>query len=402
MEHLAKRNLKLQSWINFLSGVVFLVPIITVFYKYVGLSIPQIILISNISTFAIWIFELPTSVFADTTGRKRSLVASAVCNVIAALFVLLAPSFWGFAAASLFSALYWSFWSGTGQAFLEENLRILGRHHEFGKEIGRLMFYEQLATLTTPLLASLILKIFVNHGYTILATLDVVSAFALVLLVIKLSETTQIEATFKNFSHLIQVNLRTAKEALGNVFGNTKMKLFLVYRALSHHMLFFPLIVLPWMVGKGMPDWGSGIVMTLAMIASMITTKYAYKIGEKFGYSLNWVVGTSIQGLLLILAGWLSQSWIVVATFFVLFNLFDGLWQPAWNHVLVDLTQGKSIATTRSVIFSIFALYMTVGKQFLSIFTVQEALIGLGLFIVAVNLLFGKHIMKLTEHHERP
>jgi MFS family permease len=397
MEHLARRNLKLQSWINFLSGVVFLVPIITVFYKYVGLSIAQIIIISNISTLAVALFELPTSVFADTTGRKKSLVASVACNCVAALSILLFPSFWGFALASLFAALYFSFWSGTGQAFLEENLRILGRHHEFGKEIGKLMFLEQLASLTTPLLASLILKVFAAKGYTILAGLDVVSAFALVILVFKLSETTPIKSSFQNFEHLMAENLKTAKEALMNVFGNAKMKLFFIYRVLSHHMVFFPLIVLPWLMEKGMPDWGSGIVMTLATIASMLTTKYAFKIGEKFGYSLNWVVGTTVQGLLLILAGLLSQSWLLVAALFVLFNLFDGLWQPAWNHMLVELSEGKSIATTRSVVYSAFALYATFGKQILSLLSVKEALMGLGLFIVAINLILGRRIMKLTE-----
>jgi len=195
----------------------------------------------------------------------------------------------------------------------------------------------------------------------------------------------------------MSLNWKTAMDALKNVFGNKRMRLFLIYRSLSHHTLFFPLIVLPWMVGKGMPDWGSGIVMTLASIASILTTKFAFKIGERFGYSLNWVLATTVQGILLVIAGWLSQSWVLVASIFILFNFFDGLWHPAWNHILVDLSHGRSIATTRSVIFSVFALYMTLGKQFLSLFTIQEALIGLGLFIVAINFLLGRKIMKLTE-----
>ena len=110
----AKRNIKLQTWINFLSGVVFLLPIISIYYKYTGLSIAQIVIISNVNTFAIWLFELPTSVFADTTGRKKSLIASAVCGFLSALLILVLPTFWGFATAAFFSALYWSFWSGTG------------------------------------------------------------------------------------------------------------------------------------------------------------------------------------------------------------------------------------------------------------------------------------------------
>lgn len=392
---IAKRNIKLQTWINFLSGVVFLVPIISIFYKYTGLTIAQIVLISNINTFAIWLFELPTSVFADTTGRKKSLIASAVCGFLSALLILLFPSFWGFATAAFFSALYWSFWSGTGQAFLEENLRILGRSKEFGKVIGNLMFLEQLSALTTPLIASLILKYFVNSGYTILAALDVAFALILVFLVMELSETTKIKASLKNFRHLMNENLHTAKTALKNVFGNSKMLLFLLYRSLSHHTLFFPIIVLPLLASKGMLDWYSGILVALATIAAMFASKYAYKLGEKFSYEVNWVLGTTTQGILLILAGLLTSSWILVGLIYILFNLFDGLWQPAWNHVLVELTKGKAIATTRSVIFSVFALYMTVGKQVLSFLSVETALMGLGVFIIVVNLILGKRILKL-------
>jgi MFS family permease len=395
MKELAKRNIRLQTWINFISGVVFLIPIVTIFYKYVGLSIFQIVLISNIYTFSIWLFELPTSVFADTTGRKKSLVASVICNLLAAFLILFTPNLWGLAAASIFSALYWSFWSGTGQAFLEENLRILGRHQEFGKEIGNLMFYEQLATLITPLIASLILKYFAATGYTILATLDVIFAFVLVIMVTRLSETTKIKSSIKNFSHLMTENIKTAKTALVNIFKNPKMKLFLIYRSLSHHTLFFPIIVLPLLVEKGMLDWYSGIIITIATTASMLTTKFAYKIGEKYSYNVNWVVGTTTQGALLILAGLLTDSWLLVSLIYVIFNLFDGLWQPAWNHVLVEQTQGKAIATTRSIIFSVFALYMTIGKQILSILSVENALIGLGIFILIVNLILGKRILKL-------
>ncbi len=395
MEQIAKRNIKLQGWINFISGTVFLIPIVSIFYKFTGLSLFEIIVISNISTFAIWLFELPTSVFADTTGRKKSLIASVTCNVIGALFILFMPSFLGFAIASVFAALYWTFWSGTGQAFLEENLRIVGRHHEFGKVIGGYMFYEQLATLITPLIAALILKTAGDTGYTILAALDVIFAIILLIMVFYLTETTKIKTNFNSFGQLMAVNLKTAKEAIKNVFTNSKMRLFLVYRSLSHHMLFLPIIVLPLLAEKGMLDWYSGIIMTVATLATMITSKFSYKFAEKYSYNINWVLGTSMQGVLLVLVGLFVNSWQIVAFLFVLFYLFDGLWQPAWMQILVEQTKGKAIATTRSIIFSVFALYMTIGRQILATFSVQNTLIGIGIFIILVNLILGRKILGL-------
>lgn len=141
-------------------------------------------MISNIATLAIWMFELPTSVVADIFGRKKSLVASVLCNLLSAFFILFFPSYLGFAIASFFSGLYFSFWSGAGQAFLEENLRSIGKERDFGKVLGKLMSYEKIGTLFIPLIATLLLKYFGERGYFFLAFLDVISAGILVFLTI--------------------------------------------------------------------------------------------------------------------------------------------------------------------------------------------------------------------------
>ena len=128
---LIRKNLNLQSRINFLSGMTFLAPVITLLYTYVGLSIPQIVIISSVWSLVVFLFELPTSVFADTVGRKKSLVISVVCNLISALMIIVFPTYRGFIIASIFGGLYFAFWSSTGQAFLEDNLRHIGEEKSF-------------------------------------------------------------------------------------------------------------------------------------------------------------------------------------------------------------------------------------------------------------------------------
>lgn len=280
MHKIAQRNIKIHGWINFFSGIVFLVPIVTLFYKFTGLSIFEIIIISNVSTFCIWVFELPTSVFADTTGRKKSMLYSVICNFLAALVILMFPSYVGFIVAAVFAALYWSFWSGTGQAFLEENLRVLKREGDFGKVIGSFMFYGDLGTLLTSLIASLILKYFGDFGFRVLAGLDVIFAVVLVFLVTKLSETTYLCTEKLSLREAVFENLHTAKVALGNVFHSSKLKLFMVYRSLSHHMMFFGVILLPLLAQNGMEDWFAGIVMAFATMGGMLASKYAYLFGK--------------------------------------------------------------------------------------------------------------------------
>lgn len=393
----ARRNILLQSRINFLSGVVFLVPLITLFYKYVGLSLAQIIIITNVSTLAVWLFELPTSVWADTAWRKKSLVMSVLCNFIWALLILVIPSYTGFIIASIFSGLYFAFWSWTGQAFLEDNLRILGEESTFGKKIGHLMAMESLAGLITPLIASAILKFFGDSWYTILAWLDVVSAFALVILTLQLRELSVYEK-LTSWRHSLKTNLETAKIAIKNVVSNKSLRLLLLYRSLANHVAFIFIISLPLRVQYGMPEWMAWVLATIGTIAVMGANKYTYKIWEKYSYNTAWVISTIAQAILLIIIWLFIKNWIVMSVLLILFNLFDWIRQPARNHVLVEQTQWKAIATTRSIIFSIFALYTTLGKQVLSYFDPQYALIWLGVFILLVNVFLGKRIVALHKN----
>ena len=396
MEKIAEKNLRIQWWINFIAWVVFLIPIITLFYKYTWLSTFDIIIISNVSTLFVWILEIPTSVLADTNWRKKSLIYSVSSNLFGAITILLFPNYVWFIIASIFSALYWSFWSGTGQAFLEENLRILKREKEFWKKIGSFMFYEQLAMLVTPLFASMVLKIFGNIWYTILAWLDVLFSFILVLLVFQLTESTQVKQKFTSIKEAYNENLQVAKEALNNTFKNEKVRLSLIYRSLWNHVAFFPLLVLPILSEKWMLDWYSWFLMAIATVWWMLASKYAYIIWEKYSYNFAWVASTIAQAICLIIVGIFFTNWIFISFIFIIFNTFEGLWMPSWSHVLVELTNGTAVATTRSIVFSVFALYTTVWKQFLSFFDIQYALIGLGIFILLVNIIFGKKILMLN------
>lgn len=258
------------------------------------------------------------------------------------------------------------------------------------------MALERFAGIIAPLIASGLLKWLGDSGYTILAIMDVIFALILVFLTCQLKEHF-IQEKLETFKVVLMKNYETAKNALNNVFKNKNLRLFLIYRSLANHVAFFFIISLPVMVDNGMQEWLGGIITAIAGIAMIITNKYAYKVAEKKSYNFAWVVSTIMQAILLIIAGLVLKSWILLAIVFVLFNFFEGLWMPAWNHVLVEQTKGVAIATTRSIIFSIFALYTTLGKQFLSWFPVEYALIGSGIFILWVNVIFAKKILAMKK-----
>lgn len=395
MFYAAEKNIKMQRLINMLAGFVFLTPVVTLLYKTTGLGLVEITLIANVATLCTWLFELPTSIFADVSGLKKSLLYSVVCNFIGALVILLFPSFWGFITASFFAALYWSFWSGTGQAFLENNLRVLGKEKTFGKVIGEFMMMEQAAGLICPLIAAGILFFFKDGGYMLLALLDTIAAALLVMLTLRLKEFPSEDVSSERQQSTIRKYFTTGKEALLQVFTNKDIRTLMLFRSFGNHVAYFPLVIFPVLVDAHMPDYASGIVASLATLGMMFVLKYGNIFSEKYSYATSWVTATLTQALLLFIAAFFLQHWIVLVCLYILFVALDGLWQPAWNHVLVQVVGGKAIATTRSLVFSVFALYTTIGKQVMSWLPLQSAFITLAIIIVLANVFLGRRVLAL-------
>ncbi len=389
----AECNISLQRWINLLAGVVFLVPVITLLYSHTGLGLVEITLIANVATFFTWILELPTSVFADVSGRRLSLLLSVSFNCLGAVLIFLFPSFWGFILASLCAAFYWSFWSGTGQAFLEENLRVLGKQQSFGKVIGSFMFAEQAAGLLTPLVATGVLYFFADGGYTILAGLDVLSASMLVFLTFQLRELpTASQKQEGSFHHRY---LSTTMHALREVLGNANIRTILLYRSFANHVAYLPLVIFPVLTYAHMPSFLAGILATCATGGMMLVLYFGHRLADKKSYGHSWVIATILQALLLMISAFFLSHWVILAGLYVLFVALDGLWQPAWNHLLVQTVGGKAIATTRSIVFALFALYTTIGKQLLSFLPLSTALFLLACVMLVANLWLGRKILLL-------
>lgn len=389
----AEHNLKRLGRAWWVSWLVFLIPVITLLYKYSWLSTIQIVLLANISTLVFAVFELPTSTLADTLWRKKSLMRSAWANIWSAALIFLFPAFWSYALASVCFGFYWCFWSGTAQAFLDENLRVLWREKEFWKIIGHYNALEKAAWVIAPLVTAWILKWLWEDGYQWLAWFDLVFALVLRFCLKQLHETV-FSSWFVSISDFLKQQFSTAKSALNNVRTNKTLRMYTLYRSLSNHVSYFLLLAFILMTDAWMPDRWSGFIVVWASFTMMIASKYAYLIGDKLWWWWLRVFWSSMQALLLILLWFLTQQWILIAIVYMVFEFFEWLWMPAWNHCIVEETKWVAIATTRSIIFAIFGLRTTVGKQILSMFSIEYALIGMWCFLLIVNGIFAKTISK--------
>ena len=89
-----------------------------------GLTISEALLAFSIQGFVIVALELPTSGFADAFGRRPVLVASAVVNVIAAVVMLGAETFWGFVVAAGLQGVFRALDSGPLEAWYVDTVHV--------------------------------------------------------------------------------------------------------------------------------------------------------------------------------------------------------------------------------------------------------------------------------------
>jgi len=84
----------------------------------------QLVLVGTVMEAAIFVFEVPTGAFADTFGRKLSLIVAFVIQGTAIVIVGVVPNFWAIAAGWALWGFGWTFESGTWEAWLADEIGV--------------------------------------------------------------------------------------------------------------------------------------------------------------------------------------------------------------------------------------------------------------------------------------
>jgi MFS transporter, DHA3 family, tetracycline resistance protein len=92
------------------------------FVRDVGANPLQLVLIGTVMEFAIFLFELPTGAFADSHGRRASVVISHVIQGIAFLIVAASTSYVGVLIAYIVWGVGSTFSSGALEAWITDEM----------------------------------------------------------------------------------------------------------------------------------------------------------------------------------------------------------------------------------------------------------------------------------------
>ncbi len=139
------------------------VPIYVLFLLANNLSMTQVMLLQSFYTFLIFFFEIPSGVFADLYGRKKSLILASFFLTLAFLVFGLSQIYFSFFLAVSLWAIAQSFRSGADQALLFDSLKMTKKTELFARYSGRSNSLEMLVLGFSAITGGIIANYFGNR-----------------------------------------------------------------------------------------------------------------------------------------------------------------------------------------------------------------------------------------------
>src|SRR3990167_8375458 len=142
-----ERNIKLLTFFNFFTDFKFHSAILILYFVKIsgsftlGMSLFSLIYISSA------LFELPTGIYSDLIGRKKTIVFGAFCAVISAVFYALGFNYFWLFIGAVFEGLSRSWYSGNNAAFLHNTLTQLGKRDFYDHYLGKTSSMFQFALM---------------------------------------------------------------------------------------------------------------------------------------------------------------------------------------------------------------------------------------------------------------
>ncbi|PLW80219.1 hypothetical protein C0585_03645 [Candidatus Woesearchaeota archaeon] len=257
-----ERNILKAYFYSFFASIELTLSIFTLFFLARDLSMTQIMVLELIFAIFMFVFEVPSGIFADLYGRKNSMAISMFFAAVAFLIFPLTSSIYIYAIAQILLALSWAMNSGADSAWLYDTLKELKKEDRFNKTFGN---YRTIAMITYAFsgLLSIFLAGYYSYEKLFLWTSAIFFLSTLIALSFK-EPPVHKELHEKNFLKHAKASFKYAKE---HSLVRSLIIYYSVSGALSHLLYFF---LQPYYKSSDLPFFVIGIAVTIYFGATSI------------------------------------------------------------------------------------------------------------------------------------
>ena len=344
------KNIKILTWFNFLTDFRLYAPIAIIYFAKVtgsyalGMSIFSIVMLSSA------LFEVPTGIFSDYIGRKKTVILGSIASIMCIALYAIGGSYWMLFFGALLEGVSRSFYSGNNEALLYESLSDVGKHHEYHVHYGKTNSMFQVASAASALAGGFI----ATWSFAFLMWLSVIPQILGLFLSFQIIEPQKRQGSDNIYSHL--------GESIAHFIKNKKLRVLSLTSILGHatgeasyqfQAAFFNTL---W------PLWAVGLARAISSIAAAISFYTAGKFINKFKEIPVLIFGNLFGRLFNLIALFFVS--IVSPILLSLSSLLFGTITAARENLFQkEFTQGQraTMASLNSLASNIFLAIFSLG-----------------------------------------
>lgn len=389
-----RRELIKLNLMHFFMSLFFISPVAIFFYKERGLDYIQVLALESVLAFFIFLFEVPTGVFADKFGRKKSIIAGIATFFVATVMMFFAKGFMAFAIIFALTGIAVTFMTGSVEALIYDALKRENKQHLMKKAIGNYGSASLIGKFVVPIVGGYIARDLLPVDFTILILLTAACVVVAFVISLTIKDTEEREILIKNHSPLTLL-----LEGIELMRRNRALSRIIFLSIFTYPFLF----ELKYLSQQNLKDAGVdvaaiGFVFAFSLLLSAMSQKYAYRVEKLIGMKKAMFLATMLPGLLFISMAFVSNpGWLMIS--FVFVRTFDGVGGPLFSEYRNIHISSKNRATMISLVsmfgcFYLMFVRLIIGK--LATIGLSYAFIFMGTIIIAASL-----FLRLDEIHVR-
>jgi len=334
----------------------------------------QLVLIGTIMEISVLLFEMPTGLYADHFGRKRSLALGTLVIGLAHILEGSTPEFWAIAIASAMWGIGWTFISGAEQAWIADELD--------GKELDSVFLkgaqYSSFARFTA-ILASV--------GIAMIWTVQVAILFAGTMLTIlaiwafiRLPENKFVKVTREKGVSGVTHMISTIRAGISQIRGNTVLvsiamvTLFWGLASEGFDRLYGAHFIADYNLSESESVYWFGAFYAVAFLLNIVVLRVVEKNVKGRYPEVLILANTVLIGTMIIFA-WTGHFWLAVAMYWVT-SALRNVNYPLMSIVTNERLESKGRATTLSMFGQLDAFGQIAGGPLVGLLALYTSISG--------------------------
>lgn len=266
------RNIKLFGLFNFFVDLRFYSAILVVYFAkvtdsyFLAMSLFATVMISSA------IFEVPTGIFSDMIGRKKTIILGAIFAFMATIMYAVGQNYWLLFIGAIFEGMSRSWYSGNNEAYLHDLLTENSKEHLYDEYLGKTSSMFQVALVIGAVIGSIIAA----YSFGITMWLSTIPAFICIFIALMMTDVKKYTNKSANiFSHL--------KFSAFHLWRNKKLRLLSIGSIAGYGIGESTFNFRSAFVATLWPVWAIGFSNMLSNIGASLSYWFSGKLIRKFG-----------------------------------------------------------------------------------------------------------------------